>query len=102
MALEHSIANRDREVPIVLIVEDEWLVRGEIVGELQKAGAKVLEASTGEGALALLQAGRVDVVITDIQLAGYLSGWDVADAARAAHRDVPVIYASGNSIEKTR
>ena len=28
--------------------------------------------------------------MTAIQLAGYLSGWDVADAFRASIRDIPV------------
>lgn len=62
---------------VVLVVEDEWLIRDEIVSWLRQAGWEVLEASTGEGAV-----GPIDVLITDIQLAGYLSGWDVAGAFR--------------------
>ncbi len=79
----------------VLVVEDDWLLRQEIVSELQEAGWIVLEAGTGQGALALLEQGqRFDLLITDIHLAGVLTGWDVAEAARAA--DVPVVYALGN------
>jgi CheY-like chemotaxis protein len=90
-------------MPAVLIVEDEWLVRAEIVNEFQRAGWKVHESSTGEGALALLRAGqRVDVLITDIQLAGYLSGWDVAEAFRADCAEMPIIYTSANSPESAR
>ena len=39
----------------VLVVEDDWLVRADIVLGLEQEGWFVLEASTGEGALKLLQ-----------------------------------------------
>jgi CheY-like chemotaxis protein len=57
----------------------------------------VLEAATGAGALqALHEAGKVDLLITDIGLADALTGWEVAEAFRMSHPEVPVIYASGN------
>lgn len=31
-----------------------------------------------------------------------LSGWDVAEQFRAVRADVPIIYASGNSINRSR
>ena len=88
---------------VVLVVEDEWAVRCMIAQELRSAGCDVLEASTAEAAIAYLQAGhRVDVVFTDIQLAGALSGWDVAEQFRAVRADVPIIYTSGNSVDRSR
>ena len=88
---------------IILVVEDEWLLRDDIVDAFKTAGWEVLEASTGEGAIGLLGGERrIDVLMTDIQLAGYLSGWDVADAFRAAQPEMPVIYASGNVIDQSR
>ena len=64
---------------------------------LEEAGWAVVEASTGEGALEQLRNGfDIDLLVTDIQLAGQLSGWDVAEAAREARPDFPVIYTSGN------
>ena len=48
---------------------------------LRSEGWLVLEARTGKEAIVHLDAAiRVDIVFTDIQLAGPLSGWDVADA----------------------
>lgn len=45
-----------RQTPYtVLVVEDEWLVRSDIVSELSAQGAQVLEASTGEAALNLFE-----------------------------------------------
>ncbi len=68
-----------------------------------KRRSDVLEARSAEGAIAYLQAGhRIDVVFTDIQLAGELTGWDVAERSRAAGVDVAVIYASGNSLDRSR
>lgn len=45
---------------------------------------------------------RIDVVFTDIQLAGILTGWDVAEQFRAANPDLPIIYASGNAVDRSR
>ena len=67
----------------VLVVEDDWLVRADIVLGLQQEGWMVLEASTGDGALkVLLESNTVDLLITDIGLADAMTGWDVAEAFR--------------------
>ena len=71
-------------------------MRANIVSELRKRGWTVVDTATGEDALALLAGGEVDFVLTDIQLAGPMNGWDVAHAARSAKPDLPVIYASAN------
>ena len=86
-----------RKVVTVLVVEDDWLIREDIVTDLRQEGWAVLEAATGVGALqALREAEKVDLLITDIGLADALTGWDVAEAFRTSHPEVPVIYASGN------
>ena len=79
----------------ILVVEDEFLVRETIVEELREAGFDVVEAATGEEAMRLCD--RVDVLFTDIRLPGSLTGWDIAENCRAAHPNIPVIYATGYS-----
>jgi two-component system, response regulator PdtaR len=80
----------------VLVVEDDWLVRADIVLGLQQEGWTVLEASTGDGALrALLESNTVDLLVTDIGLGDAMTGWDVAEAFRTSRPLTPVIYASG-------
>ena len=87
----------------VLVVEDDWLLREKIVTDLQRQGWAVLEAATGAGALkALREVEKVDLLITDIGLADALTGWDVAEALRTSHPNVPVIYASGNPTNNHR
>ena len=90
-------------VPVVLLVEDEWLIRADMAAELEKAGWRVVEASTGKGAIGQLCNGvEIDLLVTDIQLADDLSGWDVAEAAREVRPDFAVIYASGNPRNPSR
>ena len=66
---------------VALVIEDEWLVRVNIVSELKERGWTVVETATGEEALALLAGREVDVVLIDIQLAGPMNGWEVAHAS---------------------
>lgn len=82
---------------IVLVVEDEWLLRMELADELLMAGWQVREATNGEEALAVLEReAKVDFLITDIRLGGAKTGWDVADAFRSRHPEGAVIYVSAN------
>jgi CheY-like chemotaxis protein len=88
---------------VVLVVEDDALLLYSIAHALRGEGWLVLEARTGAEAIAHLDASkRVDVVFTDIQLLGPLSGWDVADACRSSRHDMPVIYTSGNAADRRR
>jgi CheY-like chemotaxis protein len=86
-----------RGLPLVLVVEDEWLLRDSIAAYLRAAEWGTLEASTGEAALSVLKAGNVDVVFTDIQLGGAVTGWDVASTFRTVLPAIPIIYASGHA-----
>jgi two-component system OmpR family response regulator len=87
----------------ILVIEDEVLVRHVVADALRDDGWQVLESASGEGAIAVLRNGPpVDLIFTDIQLAGPLSGWDVAEAFRGAHPGMPVVYTSGNSVDRRR
>jgi two-component system OmpR family response regulator len=82
---------------VVLIVEDEWLLRMELVDELAAAGWQTREAATGEEALLVLEKEpEIDFLVTDIRLGGKVDGWGVAERYRELHSDGPVIYVSAN------
>ena len=88
---------------VILVVEDEYLVRQIIVECLRDAGYVVLEAETGEEAIAMCGSeNAIDVLFTDIQLNGSLSGWEVAERFRATRNGMPVVYTSGNRQDRTR
>jgi CheY-like chemotaxis protein len=96
--------NADCGGMIILVVEDEFIVREDIASYLRHAGWVVIEADSGSRAVAMCGSTDtpVDVLFTDIQLNDSVSGWEVAEAFRAARGNLPVIYTSGNPIESTR
>ena len=96
-------ANEADDVVVVLVVEDESFVRLDIASYLEDAGYIVIEAGSGEAAVALCNAGTsIDIVITDINLGGSVSGWDVAECFRTVLPNLPVLYTSGDVIEQRR
>jgi CheY-like chemotaxis protein len=66
---------------IALVVDDGPIERLAGKSMLQKMGLASLVAASGEEALRMLQAQRVDVVVCDISMPG-MSGLEVLDAAR--------------------
>ena len=89
--------------PTVLVVEDEYMVRLAIARYLEDGGWRVLEADSAEQAIAIGRSETpVDVLFTDIQLNGHGCGWDLAEAFRRARPDIAVVYASGNSTDRSR
>jgi CheY-like chemotaxis protein len=82
--------------PILLVVEDDFLVRLTLVDGLTEGGFEVLEAGDAQAALAVL-CERPDIVamLTDINLPGGTDGFALAHAARVLRPDLPVIYTSG-------
>jgi CheY-like chemotaxis protein len=101
--MERLLVNSSTRRAMVLVVEDEALVRMEAADYLRMAGFAVLEATNGEEALQLLDVhAEIDVLFTDIRLGGQINGWEVAEAFRSRHPDIPVLYTSGNSISPPR
>jgi CheY-like chemotaxis protein len=72
---------------VVLIVEDEALVRMTAVDMIEEAGFEILEATNADEAILLLEA-RLDitVVFTDIEMPGSMNGLRLAEAAGADGR----------------
>ncbi|MBV9843419.1 MAG: PAS domain S-box protein [Sphingomonadaceae bacterium] len=80
---------------VVLVVEDDPVVRGLIIEELSELGYAALEAADGPKGLELVQSKRrIDLLITDIGLPG-LNGRQLADAARARRPDLKVLFMTG-------
>jgi len=87
-----------RSPACVLVVEDEILIRVLIAEELRAEGFLVVEAATAEEALSYFQAGvQVDLVVSDIELPGALSGVDLIRRLRAEAPDLPTVLTSGCS-----
>lgn len=84
----------------VFVVEDDFIIQETLQVALQNGGYEVATASSGEEAVAMLEAEapNIRVLITDVNLSpGKLTGWDVAKRARELKPDVPVVYITGAS-----
>ena len=81
--------------PIVLVVDDEDAVLQAARRILESDGYRVIEASNGAEAVALLAKDTpVDLLMADLAMPG-LSGEEMARQFRAARRDLKVLYVSG-------
>jgi CheY-like chemotaxis protein len=96
------VANGRRAV-VVLVVEDEVLIRCYVADFLRDAGYCVVESASGAEAIAICNSEMsIDIVFTDINLVGGASGWDVAERFRAERPEIAVLYTSGQSIDHGR
>src|SRR5215217_2575185 len=83
---------------VVLVVEDEPLVRAVAVDALEDAGFEVLEAATADYAVAVLgQRSDIRVLFTDVEMPGQLNGFQLARFALEHYQRVRVIVGSGRS-----
>jgi CheY-like chemotaxis protein len=81
----------------VLVVEDETDIRMLARYILEPAGHRVLEASSGEEAMALLEQESPDLILLDIRLPE-MTGWDVLRSLKGGRfADVPVAIMSAHS-----
>lgn len=83
---------------LVLVVEDDVLLRYVISEVLRDGGLTVVEAVNGEEALAFLRAGNaVDLVFSDIQMPGEVDGIALAKRIHHEFPAIEVLLTSGNS-----
>ena len=94
-AAEAPDATHDGRGDVVLVVEDESVVRMMVVEVLSDLGCRAVEAADGPAALRILDTSQhIDLLITDIGLPG-LNGRQVADAARVKRPALPVLFMTG-------
>ena len=84
------------EGQMVLVVEDEAMIRSNVRECLQQLGYEVLEAESGEIALKLCEQrrGKIDLVLTDLVMPG-ISGHELAGELAQRYPKVRMIFMSG-------
>lgn len=82
--------------PVVLIVEDELLLRINAVESIKEAGFDVAEAGNADEAIAILER-RLDIhiVFTDIQMPGSMDGLKLARFIRGRWPPIKLVVTSG-------
>jgi two-component system, response regulator PdtaR len=81
---------------VVLVVEDEPLLRELVVETVEDAGFVALGAGDADEAIALLQA-RPDIAVmfTDINMPGSMDGLELAQTVRDRWPPIKILVASG-------
>jgi DNA-binding response OmpR family regulator len=86
------------DLPHLLLVEDEPLIRTSLAAALEEGGYGVFEAGDAVEAVAQLDNEKtVAGLVTDIRLGSGMSGWEVARHARQRNPGIAVVYMSGDS-----
>ena len=85
---------------VTLLVEDDAFQREVLADVLKDEGFEVIECTTGESAeLIIASTGtELQALITDHNLAGKMSGAELADYARRRHPHLNIVIMSGKNV----
>jgi CheY-like chemotaxis protein len=88
--------DRSRIPAVILVVEDEMMLRMRAVDMVEDAGYAPVEAVDADGAVAILES-RSDIalMVTDIQMPGSMDGLRLAHAVRERWPSIKIIVVSG-------
>jgi CheY-like chemotaxis protein len=82
--------------PVILIVEDEFLLRMDSAEMIGKAGFEVVQAANADEAIEILIArSDIHVVFTDIQMPGTMDGLKLARFGRDRWPPIKIVATSG-------
>lgn len=88
----HQVASGE----IILVVEDDEIVRSTAVDTLRAFGFGVLQAVNAEQALAVVESGvKIDMLFTDVVMPGKVRSPELARRAKALLPDLGVLFTSG-------
>jgi CheY-like chemotaxis protein len=83
---------------VVLVVEDEFLVRMDAANMIREAGFDVVEVNNADDAIAILEQRKdIRIVFTDIDIPGSMDGLKLAHAIRDRWPPIELILTSGQS-----
>jgi DNA-binding response OmpR family regulator len=91
--LRHALGVVTRERRLVLLADDSQLIHRHTVPILEESGYDVVSAHDGDQALALYDARRPDLVITDVEMPGR-DGYTLCKELKARDPHLPVIICS--------
>jgi len=96
-----SPANATGGNEMILVVEDEPELRSMALQVLEGFGYRYLEAGSGGEAMDVwkMRAEEIDLVLTDMVMPGEMSGYDLAKQLITFRPGLPVVIASGYSME---
>ena len=82
--------------PIVLVVEDDFLLRMDAVDIVRNAGFEAIEAANADQAIAIIEADPdIHIVFTDVQMPGTMDGLRLARFIRDRWPPIKIVATSG-------
>lgn len=86
----------------VLVVEDDSALSNLLKDKLEGVGLAVVQAGTGQQALARVKEKHADLILLDIMLPGGINGFDVLEQLKANPilKEIPVIVLTNLDTEK--
>lgn len=82
---------------VILVVEDEVLVRMTVSERLRQAGYAVAEAANAHEAVEILRHDRdVKLLVSDVRMPGSFDGLELARLARSENPDIKIVMVSGH------
>jgi two-component system, response regulator PdtaR len=82
--------------PVVLVVEDDFLLRMDAVDIAKDAGFEAVQAANADEAIAILEAHpNIHVVFTDVQMPGTMDGLKLAGFVRDRWPPIKIVATSG-------
>jgi CheY-like chemotaxis protein len=87
-----------RTAPIVLVVEDDWLLRLLAVEVVEDAGFVALQAANADEAIVILEhRGDITLIFADVDMPGTMDGLRLAHAVRRRWPPIKIIIVSGKA-----
>jgi CheY-like chemotaxis protein len=88
---------RSSGLPAILVVEDEVLVRIDLVDTMQDAGFPTFEAGNAHEAIRLMETHpEIEVLFTDIDMPGNMDGLKLSHYVRKRWPPVRIVITSGH------
>jgi PAS domain S-box-containing protein len=106
---EATVASQSEPLPlsenneVILVVEDNAEVRELTLQRVEGLGYVAIEAESGPAAVRVIESGEhVDLVLSDIVMAGGMSGYDLARWIGEHAPDIRVVLTTGYAAEEAR
>lgn len=94
--MAYDAAGSDDTRPVVLVVEDEHLIRLQAASMIEEAGYDVVEARNADEAIAILETRTdIQIVFTDVEMPGSMDGLKLAHAVRNRWPPIELVVTSG-------
>src|SRR5215813_13588517 len=85
---------REETMSLILVVDDDSLIRGLVEEILVSEGHAIVQATSGNEAIKMCQERTFDLVITDLSMP-LMNGFDLISALRRLQKDLPILAISG-------